>query len=186
MAVFWCFTLGSPKLCQSSVVNCSQRGHGRLCSFVESKEDSMTNKGFLQQTMTVNLYIIKHISVVFILSRISLEMLSDKSTGSEKFGDLFSISRSCAQTHRPCLKIKVHVTTKLTGESLNFQVLFFAHCYPEKLGVVIYTCNPSTQEENHHQFQNSQSCIVKNQQKLERQIPLRLSLHPIYSVSLKS
>lgn len=39
-----CFTLGSPKLCPLSVVNCSQRGHGRLCSFVESKEDSMTNK----------------------------------------------------------------------------------------------------------------------------------------------
>lgn len=59
---------------------------------MESKEDSMTNKG-LQQTMTVNLDITKPISVVFILPRISLEMLSDKSTDSEKFGDLFSISR---------------------------------------------------------------------------------------------
>lgn len=73
---------------------------------MENIEDSMTNKGFLQQTMTVNLYITKPISVVFILPRISLEMLSDKSTDSEKFGDLFSISRSCAQTHRPYLKRK--------------------------------------------------------------------------------
>lgn len=79
-----------------------------------------------------------------------------------------------------------HDPQNLQVESLNFQVLFFAHCYPEKLGVVIYACNPSTQEENHHQFQNHQSCIVKNQQKLERQIPLKLSLHPVYSVSLKS
>lgn len=124
---------------------------------------------WLTKTMTVNLYITKPISVVFIFPRISLGMLSDKSTGSEKFGDLFSISRSCAQTHRPYLKRKLKFTwpTKPTGESLNFQVLFFAHCYPEKLDVVIHTCNPSTQEANHHQFQNSQSRIVKNQQKLE-------------------
>lgn len=33
----------------------------------------MTNEGFLQQTMTVNLYITKHISVVFIIPRIALE-----------------------------------------------------------------------------------------------------------------